>query len=49
MEAYPARLEDKPVDFMADLGGEAAFQKLKNKNTGISVSQAKQIREKNGG
>lgn len=31
MEAYPARLEDEPVNFVTDLGREAAFQKLKNK------------------
>lgn len=29
MKAYPTWLEDKPIDFMADLGREAAFQKLK--------------------
>lgn len=28
MEAYPARLEDEPVHFVADLGREAAFQEL---------------------
>lgn len=26
MEAYPTWLEDKPIDFVADLGREAAFQ-----------------------
>lgn len=31
MEAYPARLEDEPINFVTDLGREAAFQKLKNK------------------
>lgn len=31
MEAYPAWLEDKSIDFVADLGCEAAFQELKNK------------------
>lgn len=31
MEAYPARLEDEPVNFVTDLGREAAFQQLKNK------------------
>lgn len=32
-EAYPARLEDEPVDLVTDLGREAAFQQLKNKHT----------------
>lgn len=31
MEAYPARLEDEPVNFVTDLGREAAFQQLKSK------------------
>jgi len=41
MEAYPARLEDKPVDFMADLGREAAFKKLKNRKKGNTASVKK--------
>lgn len=32
-EAYPARLEDKAVHFVTDLGREAAFQKLKKQKT----------------
>lgn len=31
MKTYPAWLEDKPVDFVADLGREAAFQELGGK------------------
>lgn len=43
MEAYPARLEDEPVNFVTDLGREAAFQQLKNKQKrGSSLKNKKQ-------
>lgn len=47
MEAYPARLEDEPVNFVTDLGREAAFQQLKNKQKRGSSFKKKKKTQKN--